>query len=125
MCHLILALPLLALALFWVLPLSEALPAYGLVFVVSVVVYRLVIRSMRSPVTTGREHLEHARGQVVASDGPGRYRVRVEGELWLARTAEVLEPKQEIIVTGLDGNVLHVSAETPSDPPKNTTTRGG
>ena len=49
MCHLILLLPLLALPLFWLTPLSIALPAYVAVLALSGGIYLLAVRAMHRP----------------------------------------------------------------------------
>ncbi len=52
-CHLPLALPVLGLVLFLVLPWPVAAPLYGVVVIASVLVYRLLLQALRLPVKTG------------------------------------------------------------------------
>ena len=65
MCHLILLMPILALPLFWVLPIPVAVPGYTIVLVVSGWVYWLALRAMHRRVQTGREALLHETGSVI------------------------------------------------------------
>ena len=85
MCHLILLLPLVALPLFWLVPLSIAVPAYAAVLILSGVTYFLAIRAMHRPVQIGVEALLHSRGEVVAQEGK-LFRVRVNSDVWNAES---------------------------------------
>jgi membrane-bound serine protease (ClpP class) len=67
----------------------------------------LLLRSRRRPVVTGREALVGAPGEVVAWSGTAG-RVRVAGEIWLARAANELVPGAPIKVVGRDGLTLLV-----------------
>jgi len=106
MCHLILLLPLLTLPLFWVVPLSVAVPAYGAVLIVSGGVYYLAVRAMRRPVQTGREALLNSKGVIVGMDG--RISVRCHGELWTAECAEEVEAGDIVEIIGVEGLKLRV-----------------
>ena len=55
MCHLILALPFLALPVFWWLPIGGAITVYVFVLFVTGAVYWLAMRAMRAPVMSGIE----------------------------------------------------------------------
>ena len=67
----------------------------------------LLLRSRRRPVVTGREALGSAVGEtVVWQDGEGR--VRVQGEIWRARSTAPLAPGTRVKVVGHDGLILIV-----------------
>jgi membrane protein implicated in regulation of membrane protease activity len=83
MCHLLLVLPLLALPLFWIFPLSVALPAYGAVASLSAVIYWYAIQAMKQPLRNGAESMVGKIGEVIESSD-GDLRVRVHNELWYA-----------------------------------------
>lgn len=83
MCHLLLALPLLALPMFWLLPLAAALPAYSAVTVVSAAVYWYALRAMKQPVMTGMEGMIGESGSVVEANG-SELLVQIHNELWPA-----------------------------------------
>jgi membrane-bound serine protease (ClpP class) len=67
----------------------------------------LLLHSRRRPVVTGGEALAGARGEVVAWGG-GEGRVRVAGEIWLARAASELAAGTRIKVVGREGLTLVV-----------------
>ena len=67
----------------------------------------LLLRSRRRPVVTGREALRGADGEAVAWEG-GEGRVRVQGEIWRARSRTPLAPGRRVKVIGHDGLVLIV-----------------
>ena len=70
-------------------------------------VLAMLLRSRRRPVVTGGEALAHAEGEVVAWEGAAG-RVRVNGEVWQARSPHPLQPGVPIKVVGRDGLVLTV-----------------
>ena len=110
MCHLLLLLPVLALPVFWLFPLSVAFPTYALVAVVSVAAYAAAIKAMRRPVLTGKEHMLGATGEVVARDG-ARLTVEIDGELWAAESPRVeLRVGDAVRVVSLEGLQLRVAA---------------
>ncbi len=67
----------------------------------------LLLRSRRRPVITGGEALIGAEGEVVAWDGTAG-RVRVNGEVWQARSSHSLQPEAAIKVVCRDGLILAV-----------------
>lgn len=87
MCHLILALPFIALPMLWLLPLSIGVPLYGVVLALAVAVYVMAFRTMRRPVTTGTQALMHAVGTVRSVD-PRLAQVWVASESWSATCAD-------------------------------------
>ena len=108
MCHLILLLPFFGLPVFWLWPLSTALPVYFVILLLSAWVYYYTIAAMRRKVTIGPETLLHSRGEVVVKYGV-RITVRIQGELWNAKSREELVPGDAIEVVGIDGLVLRVN----------------
>lgn len=83
MCHLLLALPLLALPLFWIFPLSVALPAYGAIAGLSAVIYWFAIQAMNRPIRNGAEGMVGEIGEVIETSDDGLL-VRVHNEMWHA-----------------------------------------
>jgi membrane-bound serine protease (ClpP class) len=72
-----------------------------------------LLRSRKRPVVTGGEALIGAEGEVVTwQESEGR--VRVQGELWLARAKAPLLAGTRIKVVGRDGLVLFVEAIRPA-----------
>jgi membrane protein implicated in regulation of membrane protease activity len=107
MCHLILLLPLLAIPLFWLVPMSIAVPVYIAVLVLSGGIYYLAIRAMQRPVQTGREVLLHSRGEVLAREGT-RFRVRIRSEEWNAESKDNLRPGDCVEVVSVEELILRV-----------------
>lgn len=67
----------------------------------------LLVRSRRRPVVTGKEALGGAVGETIAWQG-GEGRVRVQGEIWRARSTAALMPGSRVKVVAHDGLVLIV-----------------
>jgi inner membrane protein len=105
MCHLILLLPLIALPIFWLWPLSLAV--YALTLLISGSTYYYAMAAMRRDITAGRESLAQASGKVVSRDR-AKISVRVQGELWGARSDEDLSPGDPIEVIRVSGLTLQV-----------------
>lgn len=112
MCHLLLILPIIALAAFWLWPLAVAVPIYAGVLAVSLLFYGLLIKSMHTPVRTGREEMLHSTGIVLRPAGPRAVWVRVHGEEWKARTGSAdLQPGEAVRIADVDGMTLRVVRE--------------
>lgn len=67
----------------------------------------LLVRSRRRPIVAGKEALGGAVGEAVAWQG-WEGRVRVQGEIWRARSTEALAPGSRVKVVAHDGLVLIV-----------------
>lgn len=116
MYHLLLILPIIALAAFWIWPLATAAPVYAAVLVISMLIYGMLIRSMRQPVRTGREEMLHATGTVLRTAGPRAVWIRVHGEEWKARTGGAeLRPGETVRIVGIDGMTLRVVPQASED----------
>lgn len=73
----------------------------------------MLVRSRGKPVVTGGGALIGAAGDVIDwSEGHGR--VRILGEIWLARATEALRPGQRVKVRGRDGLRLQVEPDQES-----------
>jgi membrane-bound serine protease (ClpP class) len=72
-------------------------------------VISMLLRSRRRPVVTGKEALMGAQGEAVTWDG-AEGRVRVNGEIWRARAAAVLQPGSRVKVVAREGLVLIVES---------------
>jgi membrane-bound serine protease (ClpP class) len=71
-----------------------------------------LLRSRRRPVVTGSEALIGAEAETVSwQDGEGR--VRVKGEIWLARSDAPLAAGSRVKIVGRDGLVLRVESMQP------------
>lgn len=108
MCHLILAMPFIALPMLWLLPLSVGVPLYGVVLALAAAAYVMTLRAMQRPVTAGAEALMHAVGTVSAVDRRTPY-VWIVGERWSAISQDdVLAVGDTVEVIAREGLTLHV-----------------
>ena len=101
-CHLLFAMPVIGLLLFWVLPWPVALPTYLVVVGLTTLILVPTFRTMRGRITTGAEGMVGAEGVVVReirSEGT----VRVRGELWTARARAPIAAGETVRVVALDG----------------------
>jgi membrane protein implicated in regulation of membrane protease activity len=111
MWHLIIMLPIVGIIVFFLLPLSAAIPVYLVILLASGLAYWSVARAMRRRPKTGREGLIGATARVVSRAKPGgnaRYLVRTQGELWGAESPDALREGEVVTVTGIDGLKLRV-----------------
>ncbi len=116
MCHLILLMPLLALPIFWFMPLNFAIPIYAVIVLISGLTYRLIRKSMKKRPKTGAESLIGAKAEVVSRLKPGdhaQYLVRSQGELWSAKSPNVLHPGETVNIGAVDGVTLIVKRIRP------------
>ncbi|MGB8629493.1 MAG: nodulation protein NfeD [Xanthobacteraceae bacterium] len=72
-----------------------------------------LLRSRKRPVVTGSEALIGAEGETVSWQG-GEGRVRVKGEIWLARSDTSLAAGNRVKIVGRDGLVLRVEDIRPA-----------
>ncbi|MBI2209434.1 MAG: hypothetical protein HYU47_02360 [Deltaproteobacteria bacterium] len=86
--------------LFSLLPLEEAAPLYSLILLFCAILYWLIWRAMRRPVTTGVEGMMGAVGQVI-QNGKRTHKVFVKGEIWDAICEEALSVGESVEVIGL------------------------
>lgn len=66
---------------------------------------------MKMPARTGREDLVGREARVVSGSKPERgrnYLVRVDGELWTARSDAALHAGDSVVIMSVRGNVLLV-----------------
>lgn len=108
MCHVLLALPILALPVFWLFPFEIAAPLYAVAFGLSMAVYAVIMKSRHAPVVSGKEALIHATG-VVERIVDGVPSVLIRGEHWTALSEDrQLHPGDRVEVVSVDGLTLHV-----------------
>lgn len=106
MCHFFLALPLLALPVFWLWPLPVALPLYTGAAALSLLAYFYAWKAWRVPRLNGLETMLGLQGKVIAV-GTRDITLQLGSELWSAQVAGELPrvgDKAEVI--GADSLVL-------------------
>ena len=117
MCHLILALPFVALPVFWLLPTGDAVIVYAFVLLTTGAVYWLAMRAMHVPIMSGIETVLHKIGFVRAADGR-RGSVWVASELWSAESRDApLAVGDKVRVIGFEGLRLIVRKVEPETAP--------
>jgi membrane protein implicated in regulation of membrane protease activity len=107
MYHLVLLMPLLALVLFWILPLAVALPVYLVILLVSILIYIFLLRAMHRPVTTGQQGLLGETCEIIDINNHKGH-VKLHGEIWEADISGQMHKGDEAIVTGVKGLRLKV-----------------
>ncbi|MBI2316971.1 MAG: NfeD family protein [Betaproteobacteria bacterium] len=108
MCHVVLvALPLVALSVFWLLPLSAAVPAFVVISAATAALYLWLYRCNQMPVLNGAEAMQHATGKVLAVHGRTA-EVWVASELWSARFEGEITEGDLVQVFGMEGLELKV-----------------
>ncbi len=107
MCHLLLLAPVFGLLIFWLSPVWIAAPVYGVILLLSILLYVVTIRMMRLPQMTGVHSLLQRSGVVidVADRGP---RVRIGGEIWQAVSTDRLQVGEQVNVVKQRGMTLEV-----------------
>ena len=111
MMFILMALPLIALPVFWFLPLVQAVPIYLVCVSLSVWMYWLMRRNKKYRVVTGREGLIGHEAEIVSKSttrGKDEYTIHVEGELWTARSYNGVQPGEKVIISAVEGNTLIV-----------------
>ena len=102
MCHLILALPIVALPMLWLLPLGVAVPVYAVAVGIAIAVYATAIKAWRMPLRNGIEGLLGATGRVVRREGR-QLVLNVQGELWSADLeGEPIAIGDQVVVVGFE-----------------------
>jgi membrane protein implicated in regulation of membrane protease activity len=108
---LLMLIPIAAIPVFFFLPLDVSIPIYLFCLLLSGSMFWLMRRSMRQPAVTGAEGLIGKDAEVVPSvnsSDRASYMVRVEGELWTARSRDALKPGETVVIIGFEKNKLTV-----------------
>ena len=106
MCHLILLMPVLGLPIFWLMPLSSAVPSYIVIVLISALLYWLIARAMRKPLHDGFQSLIGTEAEVVSGSAPdhsAQYLIRSQGELWSAYSTDTLQPGETVNIVAVKG----------------------
>lgn len=101
MCHLVFLAPILVLPVFWLLPLSLALPIYLGVLGATGLILWPVVAAWRRPVMTGAEGLQGAKGEALTELDPHGL-IRCQGEVWSATADAPIPAGEPIRVLGVD-----------------------
>jgi membrane-bound ClpP family serine protease len=107
---LIMALPVVGLVLFAVLPMRIAVPGYVAGLALAGFYHWLMMTAMRRPVTTGRRGMIGMSGRVLSWEA-GAGEIRCHGEIWTARTcgATPLAPGDRVGIVAVERMTLVVT----------------
>jgi membrane protein implicated in regulation of membrane protease activity len=98
--------PVIGLPVFWLTPLTFAIPFYIFIVLISGLLYRAIAKSMRKPLQIGALKLIGSEAEVISRLSPGhsaQYVVRSGGEMWTARCADVLHPRETVSIAAIHG----------------------
>jgi membrane protein implicated in regulation of membrane protease activity len=112
MVHVVLLLPVIGLILFWILPISIALPLYIVILITSLILYKSIMKTMKLPVKTGEKGLIGLEGKVVNITGDMNL-VSVHGELWNAVSESHLTVGESVEITDVNDLTLTVDELKP------------
>ncbi|MBI2868365.1 MAG: hypothetical protein HYX96_00875 [Chloroflexi bacterium] len=115
MCHLIFAVPVAGIPLFWLLPLEYSLSINLLLWVVAGLAGCKIVQAMARPARDGFKSLIGAEAMVVGGGEFRRYLVKAGHELWTAESADDLLPGEKVTVAAANGIKLVVVRAAPSD----------
>ena len=111
MCHLILMMPLLALPVFWLMPLGYSVPSYIAVVLVSAILYWVITRAMKQPIQDDFRSLVGNQAEIVScldSNHLAQYLVRSRGELWSAHSKDTFQTGDLVNIVAVQGNGMVV-----------------
>lgn len=109
MCHVILfAIPFLALPVFWIFPLSQALLIYSAVLFFSLLLFWKIVQALMGRVITGKEGLLGAQGKILEVKRGNSAKVEVGNEIWNADSKHSLWQGQWVTVKRVEGLLLIV-----------------
>jgi membrane protein implicated in regulation of membrane protease activity len=117
MHHLILLLPVFGIVVFWLFPLSLAIPIYMVILAISGLMYWAIVRAIRK---IPRANLSFVGDKAIVASrlGPrdrSQYMVEVHGELWGANSPDELRIGESVIITDARGTVLTVKLDQISE----------
>ncbi len=112
MCHLLFLAPIAALPIFWLLPVSLAIPLYLAVLGTAGLLLWPGFGALRQPQRAGRVGMAGARGDAVTEINP-RGLVQCQGEIWEAIAREQIPAGARVRVLGVDRLRLRVERPAP------------
>ncbi len=112
MCHLLFLAPIITLPIFWLLPMSLALPVYLTVLGTAGLLLWPGLGALRLPQRAGREGMVGARGDAVTEINP-RGLVQCQGEIWEAIAREQIPAGARVRVLAVDRLRLRVERPAP------------
>lgn len=115
----VMLLPLIALPVFWLVPLAEAIPIYAVCLLVWGSMMWVMRASMKQAATTGIDAFVGKQAEVISqspSDKVTPYQVRIQGEIWRASCLDTLRPGESVVIVAVEGNKLTVKRRNKETP---------
>ncbi len=112
MCHLLFLAPIIALPIFWLLPMPLALPLYLALLGTTGLLLWPGIGALRQPQRAGREGMVGTRGDTLTEINP-RGLVQCQGEIREAIAREQIPAGARVRVLGVDRLRLRVERPAP------------
>jgi membrane protein implicated in regulation of membrane protease activity len=106
--------PVIALPIFWITPMSFAVPSYLFIVLFSAFLYWLITKAMRQPVQDGFQSLIGTEAEIVSREATGqtaKYLIRSQGELWSAYSEDELHPGEQVNIVDVKGVGVVVKRE--------------
>lgn len=107
MCHLLLLMPFVSLAVFWFLPFEEAMAIYLVTLVVCAFFYWSIWKAFSRPVATGIEGMIGGVGQVIQI-GKKTAKIFYKGEIWDAVSADPVSVGDSVEIARVERMTLIV-----------------
>ncbi len=107
----VLLLPVIGLIVFWLLPLSAAVPVYIVILIISGLLYWIVARAMKKHPGYDLASLVGTEATVISKTGTPKniiYVVNIRGELWNAMSRDDLVPDDTVKIISVHGLTLRV-----------------
>ncbi len=107
--------PALGIVVFWIWPLSIALPVYLVILITSGFIYYALMQAMRRPVATGKEGLLGKPVEILDISGHDGH-VRVHGEIWQAAFEGSFLKADKGIIKDVQGMTLIIGRASVNHP---------
>jgi membrane protein implicated in regulation of membrane protease activity len=100
--------PILAIPVFWLLPLDQAIIVYMVALALCGSMFWVMRGNRHRPIKTGKESLIGRNAEITARTNgtQPKYMIKIEGELWTARSSDALKTGEKVIITASEGNTL-------------------
>lgn len=102
MCHLVLAMPIISLPIFYFLPLQAAAQIYSVIFMISLAVYYATAKAMLKPVITGLEAMMGDFAEALEDLRPAG-KIKYRNEIWDAYSKTGASKGEVVRIVGFDG----------------------
>jgi len=111
MCHLVFFLPIFGLPVFWIFPVSIALPSYIFIVGISMLLYYKIFQAMRAKVRNGRAAMLGKTGVVLQNIDP-EGKIKYATETWNAvADGKKFLAGEKVVISGFSYGLRVIVAE--------------